>query len=287
MSTLLVLDVPYLAHRAYHTVGHLSHNGEGTGVIYGVLQAVDSLTDLFATDRLVFAFDFGGSKRKIIYPEYKANRYKKDLTEDEQEAIRSLRNQITQLRKEFLPAMGYQNVFSQDGYEADDVIASVASEVGEMGEAIIVSSDQDMWQLLRRSVSCYNPQTQKMTTVKSFVGKWGISPTMWDCVKALAGDPSDNIKGIDGVGLKTAAKWYAGTLKQGSKAYERINEGIGVHSQNIELIRLPFPGVEKFSLRKDIITEEKRTEVLERLGFGKRVKGVIKREKVSRKGFFD
>ncbi len=294
--TILLLDTNYLAHRAFYSTGHLSHDGEGTGILYGILQTVDQLQDRFATDKVVFAFDKGYVGRTEIFPEYKANRYKKDKTEEELEQIKEFRKQLSQIRDKWLPMLGYRNVFWQHGYEADDVIASLSSmfpfwDSDEACDAIIVSSDKDLWQLLNDYVVSYNPQTQIVTTAGSFSKEWGVSPLMWPHVKAIAGDPSDGIPGVKGVGLKTAAKYYSGGLKEDSAVYERIiGEGVEIHNRNIKLIRLPFPGTEKFVLREDRVTARRREKVFRKLGFaGGRVRGVKKRKRkevVETGGFF-
>jgi len=288
VKTLLLLDTNYLCYRAYYTTGHLSHEGMGTGVMYGVIQAVESLQDLFDTKRVVFAFDHGCGKRRELFPEYKANRRKKELTEEEQESLKDFRKQINGLRDKYLSAMGYRNVFHQKGYEADDVIASVAEHQRRTSDIVIVSSDKDLWQLLCHGVRCFNPQTKQITTEKSFFVEWGIYPEIWSHVKSIAGDVSDGIPGIVGVGLKTATKWFTGGLGKDTKAYRKIDEGIGIHNRNMKLIRLPFPGVETFKLREDKVTREKREKVLAELGFKvRRVRGVKKRKKESsRVGFF-
>ncbi|KKN88299.1 hypothetical protein LCGC14_0248610 [marine sediment metagenome] len=296
MSTILLLDTNYLAHRAFYSTGHLSHDGEGTGILYGILQTVDQLQDRFATDKVVFAFDRGYVGRTEIFPDYKANRYKKEKTEEELEQIREFRKQLSQIRDKWLPMLGYRNVFWQNGYEADDVIASLSfifpfHSANTVYEFIIVSSDKDLWQLVNQHVRCYNPQTQVLTTWESFQKEWGVDPEMWPHVKAIAGDPSDGIPGVKGVGLKTAAKYYSGGLKEDSAVYKRIiGEGVEIHNRNIKLIRLPFPGTEKFELREDRVTAKRREKVFRKLGFaGGRVRGVRKRKRkevVETGGFF-
>jgi len=280
MKTLLILDTNYLCYRAFYTTGHLSFGGVGTGVLYGVLQTVNSLQTLFDAQTVIFAFDDGIDKRREIFSEYKGNRQKRNLTCEEKKTLTEFRRQVTALRDEVLPSLGYCNIFYQRGYEADDVMASVVQCCVDDGLAYIISADQDLWQLLDYNVHCYNPTTKKMTTVKTFRNQWQVSPSLWPYIKALAGDAGDNVPGIKGIGLKMAARWYAKDLDYGSVAYRKIVEGRDdVFARNLTLIKLPFPGIKRFELQNDAVTGDKKREVLKKLGFSVKPQGVRYRKK--------
>ena len=79
----LLLDCNYLCHRAKHSTGDLSYGGDATGVIYGFLKSLSGFQDFFNTSNFVFCWDSNTSKRKEIYPEYKANRENKEYTDEE------------------------------------------------------------------------------------------------------------------------------------------------------------------------------------------------------------
>lgn len=267
----LLLDCPYLAHRAYHALGDvLSFREEPTVVIYGIMRDISILMEEFLTDRVVFAFDFGYGKRQELLPTYKCSREKahENDSEEEQQSRRAFRHQIRRLRELYLPKLGFRNVFSQEGYEADDVIASIVKRtLKEDDEAIIVGTDQDLWQLINPNVSCYNPKTRRIIDVDAFVKQWGIEPALWANVKALAGCTTDDVPGLRGVGEITAVKWFRGSLKPDSVIYRRINtEGMEVHNRNIKLVRLPFEGTERFALAKDEVTPERWQAVADKLG---------------------
>ena len=289
MTTFLILDANYLCHRARWTTGHLSHEGRGTGIAYGVLTAVDVLTERFGTDRVLFAFDRGYEKRTEIFPEYKQNRRGKPLSDQEHHDLCDFRRQVDLLRNEILPLMGYRNVFWRKGYEADDVIASLnwdlagveegADESAVADECIIVSADQDLWQLLSDVTRCYNPQTKVMMTKGALMMFWGVTPRQWVRAKAIAGCDGDGVPGVKGVGMKTACKWEAGTLKMDSVAWRRINKGTGpLFVRNYKLVLLPFPGIGSFVVREDTLTAERRAKVFEKLGFQERRPAGVKRE---------
>jgi len=253
MKTWLFLDVNYLAHRAFYSTGHLTYKEIKTGVIYGVLRDILNLQELHCTNRVAFCFDSKASKRKALYPAYKGTRATKykEMEKDEKRTWDEFREQIQLMRREYLPSLGYQNVFCQKGYEADDLIASLCLNLEPEAHAIIVSADSDLLQCLTDRVSMWNPVKSQMMTSGAFRKKYGVDPIQWSQVKAIAGCKSDDIKGIHGVGDKTACGWLRGKVKAGSKTYQKISDGLAVHNQNIGLTRLPFPGTKPMTLVRD------------------------------------
>ena len=263
---LLLIDVSGLAYRAVYTTGGLSHGGIGTGVVFGVVRTVMDLMDLFSTDRAAWCFDGGYQKRLEISPVYKRHRVDVPSTGEGQaraEAREAVWEQTRMMYREWLPLAGFGNLFRRKGYEADDVIAAVCRDWG--GQKVIVSGDNDLWQLID-GTTCIWRAKGKLVTSRSFVDEWGIDPTMWADVKAIAGCPGDNVIGVRGVGEKTAAKFLAGRLKPESRAYRAIVENNDVWRRNLELVRLPFPGVGRFELREDDSVDWE--PLLDRLGMG-------------------
>lgn len=276
MQTWLLLDVSNLAHRAFHALGDLSYDGEPTEVLYGIFRDITELQTLYSTKHCAFAFDGGYDKRVQLFPGYKRSRFVDPIgiTPEEREARHNLKRQINQLRTRFLPDIGYQNVFRQEGVEADDVIASVCLGLGKSDEVIIVSSDSDLLQLLSPRVIIWNPVKKQPVTYKSFTEKWKISPSQWADVKALAGCKTDDVPGIRSIGEITAAKFLSGRLKTDSKSYEYIIACNNVWDRNIKLTRLPIPGTKKFRLvPDDSVTDSSWNEVMDVLGMQSLMKG--------------
>lgn len=263
-APILVLDVSTLAYRALYRVGQLSHNGDPTGAIYGVFQTLLSLMDMHMSDRVAFCFDRGYTKRSELWRSYKHGRHK-DQTPEEKEAHLNLKKQLYRLREESLPGIGFKNVFAQDGYEADDVIASVCLNMDSGDEAVIVSGDHDLYQLLSPRVNMWLPKGE-MVTMEKFVKQYGISPSQWADVKAIAGCPGDNVIGVKGVGDKTAAKFLSGLLKPKTKAYEAIVAGNDIWRRNLPLVSLPFEGTEVFKVQEDSFNQGKWNQVMESMG---------------------
>ncbi|MGI9123859.1 MAG: DNA polymerase I, partial [Mycobacterium sp.] len=141
--------------------------------------------------------------RKEKYPEYKAGR---SATPDE------FRGQID-ITKEVLNAMGI-TVLAEAGFEADDIIATLATQADEAGyRVLVVTGDRDSLQLVNDDVTVLYPikgvSALTRFTPDAVVEKYGLTPEQYPDFAALRGDPSDNLPGIPGVGEKTAAKWIA------------------------------------------------------------------------------
>jgi len=268
MRKYLLLDCNYLCHRARWSTGYLSYEGDATGVIYGFLKSLSSFQDIFNTSNFVFCWDSNTSKRKEIYPEYKANREKKEYTDEEQKFNRAFRRQMKKLRTTYLSIIGFRNVFIQRGYEADDVIASISRWLGRLDEAIIISSDEDLYQCIEGNISFYNPRTSKTLTLQSFKKQYGIEPVLWGMVKSIGGCTTDNVKGVRGVGEKRAIDFLLSRLNPNSKAYKNITspEGNDISDNNQELVVLPMKGTQRFKLRRDNLSEQGWRQVTKMLG---------------------
>jgi 5'-3' exonuclease len=272
MNTWLVLDTKYLCYRALNTTGGLSHGDIPTGVVYGFLRDVVGFQELFCTTRVVFCFDSAHSHRAALLPTYKRGRREAEARLSPAEAAQKqqMREQIYRLQRRYLPNMGFNNVFQCEGYEADDIIASVCRHGIPAGDAaVIVGSDMDLWQLLETDrVVCYNPHHKTILDAKKFRETWGLDPDQWPDVKALAGCATDDVPGIRGVGELTAAKYLRGELKPGSATLRKIDCPAGHRTwrQNLRLVRLPFNDTPRFELSEDNVTEEGWHNVCDALG---------------------
>jgi 5'-3' exonuclease len=206
-----------------------------------------------------------------IFPDYKISRRKKktEMPQEEREGRSSLAKQLYRLRTRYLTEAGFQNVFWQEGYEADDIIASICHSLlnrYDNDEMIIVSTDADFYQLLNPRISIWNPKRKKITNWESFTREWDVSPLLWADAKAIAGCRTDDIPGVDGVGEKTAIKYLKGELSHSSKKYKSIVTRKDIRVFNLKLVRLPFPGVETFDVVDDEVTKESWNKVMESLG---------------------
>jgi DNA polymerase-1 len=263
MKTWLVLDVSYLCHRAWHTMGDLSWKGCATGVVFGFLKSISALKDQFATDNVAFCFESPRLLRKEIYPAYKWKR-RAFTNPQEERSYNKLHEQIHLLRTRYLPMIGFKNICYALGYESDDLMAVIAADVEE--DVVLVTSDSDMLQCLRKNVSIYSPQKQKIFTRDWFYETYGFAPGDWAEVKAVGGCSTDGVKGVPGVGEATAIKYCQNALSFNSKAYRAIKNASAIIEHNRKLVRLPFEGCPVPVLVEDEISQEGWREVCAELG---------------------
>jgi DNA polymerase I len=272
MSRWLILDGTYLCHRAMHSTGPLTHNGRPTGVIYGFFRDLKNLTELFQPDGVVACFDEGKGLREQEFPYYKKSRRERVYTEAEQDARYDMFIQRNRIMEE-LEELGLC-VAVQKGYEADDLIAQACIQLGQDSEIVIVGSDSDLLQLVGFSTSYHNIQSKKTTNLASFREEWGIFPFEWAFVKAVAGCATDDVPGAEGVGEKTAAKFFAQTLKQGKKygaieAFRKTQQ----YQDNKKLVSLPFEGTRVVPLAKSTIWKQDWKELCKRHGLDSLARG--------------
>jgi DNA polymerase I len=272
MNTWLIIDVSYLCRRAYHAIGDaLTFDDMSTGVIFGFLKEMNVIQQRYQTERVVFCFDAGLGLREQQCKTYKSSRRQKQatMTEEELKSLGEFRNQVKRLRTRYLRGIGYRNVFGQEGYEADDVIASIVQHSLPPGDVgVIVSADHDYLQLLDGGrVEIFNPHANKHVTLQSFHEQWGLMPEQWAKVLAIAGCSTDDVQGIDGVGEKTAAKFLRKELKPHTVAYQAIRQGWDRCKRNLKLVKLPLDGVAKFELVPDEVSVEGWEKFTEEMGF--------------------
>lgn len=264
----LLIDVSNLTHKYFHTIPVLYFKDDPTSVLFGFFQEVLRLRKRFDTDKIAFAFDGGHGKRLEVFPSYKWRRQEvwQEMTDNERELRRTLRSQEKRLRVELLPNAGFKNIFWEKGFEADDMIASVCENTRKPTRIIIVSNDEDFYQLISPRVKIFTKKLG-LVGVKWFRETWGISPSQWADVKALSGCSSDDIPGIHQVGNKTASMFLAGTLPVKGKLFQSIAAcGSQIWERNIQLTKLPLKGTPKQRLVNDGFDEEKWDRVMQSLG---------------------
>lgn len=270
MTTWIVLDSTQACYRSFYTMGGLSYRGTPTGIIYGYLGSVIHLQGLFNTEQICHCFDYGRNLREDTYPPYKRNRKeaREKFTPQQLSEWLGLQAQIKALRSKWLKRIGYRNIFKQKGYEGDDMIASVCLSIIKMGdEAIVVSTDEDMYQLLTKRIKIYDPKKKELWTVKRFKNRFGLEPWQWPTIKAIAGCNTDNVKGLKGVGTITAVKYLINGLKSGSVKYELIKKGRKkIQRINLPLVSLPYKGTKSCFPFKDELPLEGWHRVLRELG---------------------
>ncbi|MFG2331284.1 DNA polymerase I [Streptomyces sp. NPDC048604] len=227
---LLLMDGHSLAYRAFFALpaeNFTTAMGQPTNAIYGFASMLANTLRDEAPTHFAVAFDVSRKTwRSTEFPEYKANRSK---TPDE------FKGQV-ELIGELLDAMRAPR-FAIDGFEADDVIATLATQAEAAGfEVLIVTGDRDSFQLISDHVTVLYP-TKGVSELTRFTPekveeKYGLTPQQYPDFAALRGDPSDNLPGIPGVGEKTAAKWI-NQFGSFAELVERVEEVKGKAGQNL------------------------------------------------------
>lgn len=265
-TPLLILDTHYLCHRAFHAQGKLAWEGKPTGVIFGFLKTLSQLKDDFHTDQIAFCFEGKTLYRKIIYPQYKQRR-STNLEPEKEAVLTELRAQIQALKNDYLPRIGFRNIFCVDGYESDDLMAAMSTH--PRNEVVLVTADSDLFQCLNSDVSIWSPQKNKLLTARWFLKEYGLLPRNWALVKAIAGCSSDNVPGIPGIGEITALKYMHGKLPAKSLAFRKImsESGRAIVLANRKLVELPFKGCPIPKMGPDEISVGGWRGVCEELGF--------------------
>ena len=236
---LLLLDGHSLAYRAFFALpaeNFQTTTGQSTNAVYGFTSMLINLLRDEEPTHVAVAFDLSRvSFRTESYADYKANRSK---SPDE------FKGQVSRIQ-DVLDAMGIKWL-TKEGYEADDIIATLTKQARDDGmEVLICSGDRDSFQLVGDAVTVLYPKlgvsVLSRMDAAAVEEKYGVPPQRYRHLAALVGEDSDNLPGVPGVGPKTAAKWIT--------AYDGI-EGIFEHLGEIkgkagESLREHLPSVER------------------------------------------
>lgn len=235
MSKFIIFDGNALLHRAYHALPPLTTQiGEPINAVYGMMSMMIKVLDDFKPTYLAFAFDTKEPTfRNKLSPEYQAQRL---------EVEPNLIGQFDKARQTL--AAFHIPYFERAGFEADDLIGTIVTKLeqsDDVSETIVVTGDKDLLQLIDKKTKLFMP-TVGMSNGKLFgeaetKEKMGVSPRQIVDYKAFVGDPSDNYKGVPGVGPKTAI-----TLLEKYKTFENIYD---------HLDEVPKSAAEKIKNNKD------------------------------------
>ncbi len=195
---LYLIDGNSYSYRAFYAITDLTNSaGQPTGAVFGFVNMLNKLRNEVKPDYLAICFDLKEpTLRHEKFHEYKAHR--KPMPDD-------LRTQLP-IIKEVVGAYGIP-IFQLAGYEADDIIATLAVRFKDKVDVFIVSGDKDMLQLVDKYVNIYTPhKDDAIIDEKKVFERYSVTPSQITDLLALAGDSSDNIPGVPGIGPKTAAE---------------------------------------------------------------------------------
>ena len=204
-DTVLIIDGHSMAFRAFYALppdNFVTATGQHTNAVYGFVSMLTRLLETEQPTHIAVAFDVSRhSFRTEEYPEYKGTR---DATPEE------FKGQV-ELIREVLEAMGIVSL-SREGFEADDILATLAYRAGHEGSTVlVVSGDRDSFQTVTDNVTVLYPGTGpgdlRRMTPQAVEDKYGVPPHRYPEIAAIVGETSDNLPGVPGVGPKTAAQW--------------------------------------------------------------------------------
>lgn len=273
----ILVDGSSFVYRAFYALPQLTDpDGNPVGAVYGFCSMLIALFDKHKSDLFCVALDAGRDTfRKDIYPEYKSNR---------EETPAELKSQFPVLI-EACNAFGVP-IIEMVGYEADDIIATIATELAKKDyEVRIVASDKDLMQLIDTNIYLFDPIKSRVIKENEVLEKYGVLPKQMVSLQALMGDSTDNVPGIPGVGPKTAAK-LLGKFHSLENIYNEIESVTppklkGKLIQHKELVRISeqlvtlcrtAPIVEDFSKFKIDLNVERTNDFLKKYKFNSLIK---------------
>lgn len=195
-KVITVIDTFGFLFRSFYALPPLkSKSGFPTGLLTGFMNFISNIGKDFETDYIVFALDSKGDTfRSEIYPEYKSHR--PDVPED-------LLKQLP-IAIEWIEKMGFKTAI-KSGFEADDIIASIAHDAKDKDlEVRVVSHDKDLYQLIQENIYLFDPIKKVIINEEQCFDKYGVYPNQFTDYQSLLGDSADNVPGVKGVGAKTA-----------------------------------------------------------------------------------
>ena len=195
---LVLVDGSGYIFRAFHGLPMMNRpDGTPINAVFGFTKMLLKLKADLNPSHIIVIFDAGRvTFRNDIYPDYKANR-----SEPPEELVPQFA-----LVRQAAEAIGLP-VLEMPGFEADDLIASYARQAEQAGmSCLIVSSDKDLMQLVRGNITMLDPMKNRPIGQEEVIEKFGVTPDKVVDVQALAGDSTDNVPGVPGIGIKTAAE---------------------------------------------------------------------------------
>jgi len=276
MKNVIIIDALNMFLRSFVVSPHMDKSGNPVGGTIGFLKSLQKVARDFDADEVIVAWDGheGSTRRRSMNKNYKAGRkpvrFNRRMIElsPEQELVNKGYQQVRLM--EYLNEMPVIQLVA-DFTEADDIIAHVINHPRYEGWLkTIISSDKDFYQLCRDDVQIYRPIQKKIVTEASVVDEFKIHPKNFALARAIAGDPSDNLPGIKGAGLKTIAKRFPFLIREDEyevgdivndcvmiakklKIHENIQKDEQLIKENYKIMQLQYPNIRP--MNRELITK--------------------------------
>ena len=276
MKNVIIIDALNMFLRSYVVSPHIDKRGWPVGGTIGFLKSLQKVSRDFVADEVIVAWDGheGSQRKRSMNKDYKGgrkpvrfNRRMVEIPPEKEEANKGYQ----QVRlMEYLNEMPVIQLVA-DFTEADDIIAHVINHNKYDGwMKTIISSDKDFFQLCRSNVQIYRPIQKKIVTQQSVINEFKIHPNNFALARAMAGDPSDNLPGIKGAGLKTIAKRFPYLIREDEyvvgdivrdcamvakklKIHENIQKDEQLIKDNYRIMQLQHPNIRP--MNRQLITK--------------------------------
>jgi len=270
-SDILLVDGLNTFIRSFMAVPSMNDDGMHIGGIAGFLKSIGYAIKLINPTRVIVVFDgTGGSqKRRKLYPDYKKRRKTKIKFNRTYEELSSSDLEQKNLQVELMRLVSYLEVLpvtvmAIDNIEADDTIAYLSEDTFKDSNVTIMSTDKDFLQLASDRVKIWSPVKKKIFGCKEIVDEYGITCNNFIYYRVMEGDVSDNIPGLDGVGIKRVLQAYpflgedkqvtmqeiynySENYKSKYKIYERVLDNKLLLERNFELMQLKNTCIQSFT----------------------------------------
>lgn len=231
---VLIFDAMNLFLRVYSANPSISKHGHHVGGVVGFLKSMRNIIDRFSPRQIYVVWEGGGSsRRRAIYPDYKKGKkparmnkfYEQDIPDTQQNRNKQIATLISMIKK-----MPICQVYVGD-CEGDDVIGYLCKYKLRDLPKVIVSSDQDYYQLLNENTNIFRLGRKEIVTREHIPDLLGVSASNYCVAKAAVGDSSDNISGIKGAGYKTMAKRFSFLADEEEADIKKIFEYASAHAE--------------------------------------------------------
>jgi len=231
---VLIFDAMNLFLRVYAANPSISQHGHHVGGVVGFLKSMRNIIDRFSPRKIFIVWEGGGSsRRRAIYPDYKKGKkparmnrfYEQDIPDTQRNRNKQIAALISMMKN--LPIC---HVYVGD-CEGDDVIGYLCKYKLRNESKVIISSDQDYYQLLNDKTRIFRLGRKEIVSYEDILGLVGVSSNNYCIAKAAVGDSSDNISGIKGAGYKTMAKRFSFLADDEEADIKKIFEYASAHAE--------------------------------------------------------
>jgi len=241
MSTVMIIDGLNMFIRSYIVNPQMDKHGNPIGGCIGFLKSLQKVCKKFEPQEIIVVWDGheGSQRKRALNKNYKEGRkpirFNRRLIQlDPKEQDKNKAYQLIRLM-EYLNGLPVIQI-TIDFVEADDVIAYASRHLTyTFWKKIIVSSDKDFFQLCDDTTSIYRPIQDKVVTKQSILDEFKIHPNNFALARAMAGDPSDNLPGVPGVGLKTIAKRFPFLINEEESDCKKIVTNCAMQGKKLKL----------------------------------------------------